>query len=208
MPSSGEFPAKILRLIGAIAVEHSEADFLLTFHLSHIYCREMSLGWHIFGELFFGKKVELLRKAIRHIMPEKDEEGFLGRSEYESALDLLSQLKELSERRNSLLHGIAHIESDGDIAVQRHPNKKHGGVNLDERSLNQVLDDLRMLSAKLALQATRIGKDVRNRQEAKASELKGSTIQITTRSITGRIGNRTFQKLRSTRKVVPPGINR
>ncbi|MGA9067833.1 MAG: hypothetical protein ACLQPN_09220 [Bryobacteraceae bacterium] len=204
MPGSDKFAAKILRLIGAIAVEHSGADFLLTFLLSQIYCREMTLGSNIFREMFFGKKVELLSKAITQLTPEKDGKGLLPRSEYKNALDLLSKLREAGKRRNDLMHGIAQAATDGDFAVMRRPNKKGGGVDLDEHSLNRILGELRTLPGKTALQILRIEKDIRDRQEAKASQLKGSKIQIATRSVTGRIGNRTFQELRSTRKTIPP----
>lgn len=207
MPGSDRFPAKILRLIGAIAIEHSRADNLLTIHLSLIYCRQIALGWPLFADAFFGKKVELLKKAVAELTPEEDDPGFLPRSKYHNALDLLSKLKGVSEHRNDLMHGIVQIADDRDVAVLRRPNRKAGGLNLDESTLSRVLADLRTIPGELALQILAIEADVRAREQAETARLKGSKIEIRTRLVTGRIGNRSFSQPRSTRKVIPPANN-
>ena len=100
-----DFPPETLQLIGALALEHSSADDSLTFFLTVYHSRHFTLGYALFAELFFGRKVDLLREALFHARSGPADPEGLPDSEYAELLKYLSELKALGQRRNDIMHG-------------------------------------------------------------------------------------------------------
>lgn len=197
-----DFTPETLQLIGALALEHSSADDSLTFYLTVLHSRDFVLGYPLFAELFFGRKVDLLREAVAHARSGSADAEGVPDSEYESLLKALSELKVLGQRRNDIMHGVVCLpELPGDTALLRRPNKKGKGEVLDNRSLAKLLADFRTVMGKVALGFVRIMSDQRRRERRAAAARSGSIVRSSTRLFRTKVGGKEVDVLRSRTQV-------
>ena len=170
----------------------------LTFFLTVFHSRHFTLGYRLFAELFFGRKVDLLREAILHARSAPADPDGLPDSEYEALLNILSQLKALGQRRNDIMHGVVCLpELPGEPALQRRPNKKGKGELLDNASLKKLLAEFRAVMGKMTLGLVRIMSDQQRRQRHAAAVSPGRMIRSSTTLVRTKVGGKEVDVLRS-----------
>lgn len=204
MISAKEFPPKTLELIGSLAIEHSAADDTLAFLLSALHSRSFSLGYPVFSEMFFGRKLDLVKDALMYFREGAEPSGGLSVSDYESLIERLAELRSLGQRRNDVMHGVVCLpQVEGETVTLRRPTRKRNGERLDNASLEKLLKSFRRAMSEVTIGLLRIVGDVEKRREEAEKKRIGDVFQISTRTFRLVVGGKTVKVLRSTRQVIP-----
>jgi hypothetical protein len=201
---AAEFPPKTLELIGALAIEHGSADDALTFFLTLLHSRHFSLGYPLFSEMFFGRKMDLIKDALVYFKDGAEDNDGLPVSEYESLINRLAELKSLGQRRNDVMHGVVCLpQVEGETATLRRPTRRGRGEKLDNASLEKLLEGFRRVMGQVMIGLTRIVPDLEKRRETAEKKRVGDTVRIVTRTFRADVGGKTVKVLRSTREILP-----